>query len=174
MALEHPDEVRACVTISGATHPWPDPLETEYTLPTVPVIGDLFVDLVAAPFGALLSDASIRKAFDPQPVAPAFARSPVSLSLRPDAYRAEAADIRGLRPCTRELSEHYGELAVPVVVVVGDGDRVAWPSIHSYPLARTAPHAELVAVPDGGHQLPYSHPQVVLRAIERAFELTPR
>lgn len=172
MALDHPHEVRACVTVNGATHPWPDPLEPEYTLPDVPVVGDVFVELLVAPVGALLSDGAVEKAFAPQPVPPEFARSPVALSLRPDAYRAEAEDIRALRRCTRELSQRYGEIEVPVVVLVGDGDLVAGPRIHSYPLADAAPRAELIALPDGGHQLPYSHPDEVLRAIERAFALS--
>ncbi len=174
MALEHPDEVRACVTINGATHPWPGPLETEYTLPDVPIAGFLFVELIAAPAGALLSDSAIAKAFAPQPVPASFAHSPLALSLRPDAFRANAADVRALRPCTRELSLRYGELAVPVVVVVGDGDLVAGPHIHSYPLADAAPTSELIAIPDGGHQLPYSHPEVVVDAIERAFTYDAR
>jgi pimeloyl-ACP methyl ester carboxylesterase len=172
MALEHPGEVRACVTINGATHPWPDPLETEYTLPAVPVVGDLFVDLLVAPTGALLAGSAVAKAFSPQPVAPAFERSPVALSLRPDAYRAEAEDIRELRPCTRELSRRYGELAVPLVIVVGEGDIVVGPHIHAYPLAAAVPGSELIPVPDGGHQLPYSHPGVVLDAVRRAFEMS--
>jgi pimeloyl-ACP methyl ester carboxylesterase len=168
MTLEHPDEVRACVTVNGATHPWPDPLETEYTLPAVPVVGDVFVELLVAPVGALMSGTASEKAFAPAPVAPEFESSPVALSLRPRSYRAVAEDIRALRPCTRALSKRYGDLSMPVVVVVGDGDQVAWPGIHSYPLAETAPRGELIRVPDGGHQLPYSHPDVVIDAVRRA------
>ncbi len=54
----------------------------------------------------------------------------------------------------------------------GEGDQVAWASIHAIPFTDVVETAELVLVPDGGHQLPYSHPAVVIDAVDRGVSLS--
>ena len=100
-----------------------------------------------------------------------FDRSPVALSLTPSRYLSVAADMAALKAAVIELSPRYGEIDCPLVVVVGEGDLIAGPRVHSYPLAEAVEGSELVSVSDGGHQLGYTHPDVLIDAVDRAYEL---
>lgn len=169
-ALQAPDAIRGVVLLNGPTHPWPDPIELQYRLPALPVIGPLLTETLLEPLGTLVAHGSVANAFAPNPVPGAFGGSPVPLSLRPASYRANAEDMRTLKPFLRAQSEHYARLAVPVWMVVSQADRVVSPVIHAPQLQAAAPSATLVEIPDAGHQILYSHPRVVLDAIQRASD----
>jgi len=128
-ALRRPERVRGVVLLNGPSHPWPDPIEWTYRLPAVPVLGTLLTETLLTPVGTLLADASVRRAFAPAEVAPAFERSPVALALRPASYRANAEDMRTLKPFLAEQQDRYGELAVPLTIVVASADRVVSPTM---------------------------------------------
>ena len=68
------------------------------------------------------------------------------------------------------LAPRYPGLAVPVVVVVGDRDRMVPPRT-SVRLHQLLPHSELVRLPDSGHMPQFTDPQAVLAAVDRAAEL---
>ncbi len=170
-ALRAPERVRGVVLLNGPSHPWPDPIELHYRLPTVPLLGPLVVETLLMPFGAALSDSSVERAFAPRPVADAFESSPVLLALRPPSYRANAEDIRTLKPFLRAQSEHYDELAVPLTIVVSEGDLVVHPTIHSLPLHRDTPDSTMIRLPDAGHQILYTHTDFVIDTIETALRV---
>lgn len=167
-ALQAPEAVGGVVLLNGPTHPWPDPLELQYRLPAVPLLGRLLTETLLEPIGTLAASESVANAFAPHPVPAAFGGSPVPLALRPASYRANAEDMRELKPFLRRQSERYGELAVPVWMVVSSGDRVVSPVLHAPQLKAAAPELTLVEIPDAGHQILYTHPAVVLGTIERA------
>jgi len=167
-ALQAPEAVGGVVLLNGPSHPWPDPLELQYRLPAVPLLGPLLTETLLEPIGTLAASGSVANAFAPHPVPAAFGGSPVSLALRPESYRANAEDMRELKPFLRHQSGRYGELAAPVWMVVSRGDRVVSPVLHAPQLQAAAPQVTLVEIPDAGHQILYSHPAVVLDTIERA------
>ncbi|MBK7877775.1 MAG: alpha/beta hydrolase [Planctomycetes bacterium] len=170
IALEARDDVGALVTINGAIHSWGGTPEPAYDLAAVPALGWVFTHTWATPLASLVAPTSVRRAFAPLDVPSTFDRSPVALAIRPRNFAANAADIDALDPFLREQERRYRELALPLVVVVAEGDLVTTPSIHSHALASEVPGAELVSVPGAGHQLPYTHASVVVDAIERAVE----
>jgi pimeloyl-ACP methyl ester carboxylesterase len=167
-ALEHPEDVAAVVVLNGALRDWGGRTSPLFSLPDVPLAGPLFVAALATPFAHLARADGVRKAFAPEPIAPAFGRSPVGLALRPGALRANCAEMRVLRRELAALAPRYPELDVPVVVVAGTADRVADPNVHSVEAALALPRAELVLLEGAGHQIPYSRPDAVLAAIRRA------
>lgn len=168
-ALAAPERVRGVVLVNGPSHPWPEPVELHYRLAGVPLLGRLLTETLVAPFGTLASNTSVEQAFLPQPVPASFAASPIALALRPASYRANAEDVRLLSPFLATLVARYADLAVPVTMVVGDGDRVVGPRYHAPRLAAVAPDVTVIRVADGGHQLLYTHPDEVLAAVEEAL-----
>ena len=167
-ALQAPERLRGVVMLNGPSHPWRDPLDLSYRFPAWPLVGPLLTETCVAPLGALTSEASVADAFAPAPVAPAFEGSPIALALRPASYRANAEDVRLLKPFLRAQVPRYPGLAVPVTMVVAEGDRVVSPTIHSLQLAAASENVRVVRVAGAGHQILYSHPERVLRELERA------
>lgn len=164
------DALRGVVLLNGPSHPWPDPLDFHYELPAIPLIGPLVAETLLMPISELLVQTSTARVFSPLPVPEAFASSPVSLSLRPASYCANAEDIRSLKPFLRIQSEHYAELELPLLIVVAEGDLVVSPTIHSPALHAAAPRSSMIRIPDAGHQILYTHPETVIAAIDSAME----
>lgn len=168
-ALRAPDAVRGVVLLNAPSHPWPDPVDFQYVLPTVPLVGPLAVHTWLTPFAHVASKTSVEGVFAPEPVPASFDASPVPLALRPASYVANAADMRTLKPFLRGQADRYDELAVPTTIVVSDDDRVVSPTLHSQQLHDAAPDSTLIRVPDAGHQLLYTHTQLVIDVIAAAL-----
>lgn len=168
-ALAAPEELAGVVLVNGPSHPWPDPLDLAYRLGGVPVLGRLLSETFAAPAGYVLGGGGIERAFDPLPVPASFAQSPVPLALRPASYRANMEDVRLLKPFLAEQSRRYPELRSPVVALVGTGDRVVSPTIHVPQLVTQAPHVRQIRVEGAGHQMLYTHTDLVLATIDEAM-----
>lgn len=171
-ALEAPDEVRGVVLVNGPSHPWPTPLELEYRIGRVPVLGWLLSETLTAPIGSLLGERAVQLAFDPEPVSDAFARSPVPLALRPSSYRANTDDVFLLKPFLRDQVARYPSLRVPVRALVSADDTVVSPTIHVPQLMELVPDGVQHRIPDAGHQLLYTRPELVLTTIDEALAET--
>lgn len=168
-ALEDSSALRGVVLLNGPSHTWPDPLDFHYELPALPLIGGLVTETLLMPIGRLAIESSAAHAFAPLEVPKAFENSPVLLSLRPDSYRANAEDIRALKPFLRTQSEHYGELDLPLMMLVSEGDLVVSPTIHSPALHAAAPQSSMLRIEGAGHQILYTHPETVIAAIDSAM-----
>lgn len=169
--LQFPDDVAGLVTINSTTRDWPSATSWLYYLPQVPLFGDLFVYSLVMPLGLATARSSVENAFSPEPVPESFAHSPVSLSLRPHSFRANAEEMRGLKDFLKKQCTRYGELRMPLVIVAGEDDRVVNSTHHSLFLHEQVPGSELVLIPKCGHQVLYSHPEVVIEAIERVWAM---
>ncbi len=170
-ALEFPDEVAGLVLVNGAYYPWPGGTSPLFWIPGLPVVGPLLAHTVTMPIGQLLARYLIRRAFEPgQPTSGFLRHSPVALAMRPQSYIHNADDMRRLKQYLGELSPRWSEIQIPVQVLYGTGDQVASPEVHSLALAEVLSNAELRPVERGGHQVPYTHPQVVRRAIDACWE----
>jgi hypothetical protein len=78
--------------------------------------------------------------------------------------RAAARESVGMIAAAGRLSQHHGELTMPVAILAGDADRRALPSLHSERLHTELPQGTLTLVPGQGHMLRHLAPAVVLRA----------
>lgn len=168
-ALERPEALAGVVMLNGPSHPWPDPLDFQYELPGLPVIGLLATETWLMPVGQLLAGSSVERVFDPCAVPEHFAASPVALALRPASCRANAEDVRTLEPFLREQVERYAGLDLPVTMVVSEDDAVVSPTIHSPALDAALPNGEVVRLERAGHQVLYTHPGAVIEAIDGAM-----
>lgn len=169
-ALEHPDRIAAVVDVSGATMPWPGGLGAVYSVPGS-ALGGALVPLITAfvPRGRI--DSAIVATFAPDdPPAGYAAHIGAPLSIRRDSFRANARQVNSLRPHVVAMAARYPGLTLPVEIVHGERDDTVPLAIHSQPLSRLIPGANLTVLPGIGHMPHHAAPEAVAAAIDRAAE----
>jgi pimeloyl-ACP methyl ester carboxylesterase len=125
--------------------------------------------LVAAWTPQRFVDRAIAGTFRPQTVPDSYAESlGAPLAVRPGSFRANARQVNALHAAVTEMSRHYGTLRMPVEIVHGDADTIVWLEIHSRPLSRLVPGANLTVLEGAGHMPHHTHPEAVIAAIDRA------
>jgi len=168
LALNHPDDVRGLVLLSGYYYPT---LRADVLLsspPAIPILGDLLRYTISPLLGKLLQPRLLKGMFAPLPVPASFALgSTPNMSLRPGQIRAESQDGVAMVPGAIAMRHRYQELTMPVVIMAGAEDRV----INAKQPARLhaqIPHSILRLVPGVGHMIHYAVPEEVAKAIEEA------
>jgi pimeloyl-ACP methyl ester carboxylesterase len=138
-----------------------------FSLPAIPVIGDLMRYTVGPLFGAALLPLAAKAMFSPLPVPERFAKGfPYGLPVRPSQIRAEAQDTATMVSAVGAMQRRYRELSVPIVIMAGTSDRVVDYLRHAVWVRHAVPQATLRLVPGVGHMLHYAVPEQVVDAIE--------
>ena len=119
--------------------------------PAIPVIGDLMRYTVSPLLSALILPFLFKIVFAPKPPLPA-SRYPRALMVRPLHLRAAAEESAFMIPAAARLAPSYPNIACPVTIVAGDGDRVVAPT-QAARLAALIPRAKLVMLPGIGHMV---------------------
>ncbi len=170
MALDFPADVAALALLSGYYFPT---LRADTVLgspPAIPVVGDVLRHTVSPLLGRLAAPALKRKLFGPSLVSRSFADFPMEIALRPSQIRAAAAETALMAPAAASLSPRYDELKLPVVILAGDGDKIADFRRQSETLHERLPQSRLIRVPGAGHMIHHIAPDRVLEAIDLAAE----
>ena len=167
LALGHPDRVRGLVLVSGYYFPT---LRKEVPLQApmaIPVVGDVMRYTVSPLLSALLLPKAERKLFEPLPVPERFRQGfPHALTLRPSQLRATGEDTAFEVPAAMVLQNHYRELKMPIVIVVGTDDQIVDVDRQSRRLHAELPGSDLITVPGAGHMVHYKAPDRVMAAVE--------
>lgn len=170
-ALSDPEGTAAVVDVSGVAMPWPGGLDWQYRINGSALGGALLPPFVAAFPPERLVDAALVAIFAPNPVPEGYEEHlGVGLTLRRESLRANARQVGTLRPHVMEMSARYPTLDMPIEIVHGDADVIVPAEIHSVPLSRIAPGANLVVLPGVGHMPHHSAPEAVIAAVDRARE----
>ena len=168
LALNHPDDVRGLVLLSGYYYPT---LRADVLLsspPAIPVLGDLLRFSISPLLGKLFQPLLLKGMFSPLPVPASFTMgSTPNMSLRPGQIRAESQDGVALIPGVIAMRHRYQELTMPVVIMAGTKDGVV-NAKQPRRLHAQSPHSTLRLVPGVGHMLHYAAPEEVAEAIEEA------
>ncbi len=172
MALEAPALVSGLVLLSGYYYGTARPDVLPLSTPAIPLLGDVMANTVSPLAGRLLGPVAIKASFSPAPVSEKFAAFPIGLTLRPSQVRATAADTALMVPAAVEISRRYGALAVPIILMAGEGDCIAHVGPHAERFAREVPGAELRIVPGQGHLFHYAVPEQVAEAITDVVKRT--
>jgi len=138
-------------------------------LPHVPLIGNLVVNRLTPFLGRAMVRKSLQEAYDPQDVQEDYVEQSLELWIQPDHIRACAYDEWTLGASLIGLSKHYRDIEVPVVIVTGSADRLLNPEEHAYPLHKAIKNSKLVVLPETGHQLPQTRPDVVVSAVDAVW-----
>lgn len=131
-----------------------------FTLARVPIVGETFMRLRNRMIERIILEGGVASA---RALPPEFVRQVYDAGLRKGHYRGFLNLIRNAH-CWEGARGHYGQIAVPVLVVYGDRD---W----SYPeerlqTTRAIPGARVETVADGGHFLTLDQPQRVAELIK--------
>jgi pimeloyl-ACP methyl ester carboxylesterase len=96
------------------------------------------------------------------------------LLLRPREFIGNARDLVTLKAAVAEEAPRYAEIKAPITIITGDADKTVSTSIHSHPLAATAPNAKLIVLPGVGHMVQQAVPDLVAAEIEAMIGATTR
>jgi phosphatidylglycerol lysyltransferase len=165
-ALTYPDDVAGLTLLAGWAYPDTCPPSRLLYLPLLPLIGDPLTRLLLTPLRGALIDYHLRRAFAPGRVPRAYARAARALwQRRPFQTRAFAQENLTAHATLGELSQRYGEIEVPTVIVTGTADRVVDPVRNSERLQAAIPNARLIRIPHFGHELQHAAPDAVVEVI---------
>jgi len=168
MALEDPHYVRSLVLASGYYFPTPRLDVLLMSQPAMPVVGPLMRYTLSPVLSRLIYPLLLRRIFGPAPVSAGFRDFPVWMALRPGQLRAAAAESAMMIPTAATPGPRFAELRMPVVLIAGEGDRVASARWHSGRVHARIPYSELRLVPQVGHMVHHSAPDEVVAAVESA------
>lgn len=166
LALLRPDLVAGLGLMSG--YYWPTPRLDVPMLsgPAIPGFGDVLRYTLSPPIGWLMAPLVFRQIFSPAKVTDTFkAGFSTSMALRPSQIRASAADTALMPLEAMKLSKHYGELACPVVLIAGDGDKIASYKHQSVKLAEEL-GCKLHTIEGAGHMVHHLAPDKVAAVLE--------
>jgi pimeloyl-ACP methyl ester carboxylesterase len=165
IALEHPKRVSGLVLLSGYYFGTARPDVVPASLPALPVIGHAMSHTISPLLGRVLAPIAVKASFAPAPVSQKFGDLPVAMTLRPSQIRATAGDTALMVPAAIALSQRYGELDLPIIVMAGKGDLIAQVGQHAEPFAKEVNGADLRIVDGEGHLFHYAVPGQVVSAI---------
>jgi pimeloyl-ACP methyl ester carboxylesterase len=167
MALDHRQRVAGLVMLAPVAYPWPGGVGWYNKAVTIPVIGPLLAYTITLPLGLLLTEPGARGVFLPQIMPDGFVSDTATpLLLRPREFLANARDLVTLKAAVAEQAPRYVDIKVPTVVISGEIDKTVSPNRHSRPFAKAVPNAKLIVLPDVGHMVQQTAPELVISEIE--------
>jgi pimeloyl-ACP methyl ester carboxylesterase len=127
LAAHHQSDTAGLVLLSGYYF-WtlrPDVLLV--ALGAVPVLGDLLRYTISPLLGRLMIPLFKRAIFSPAPVPARFQDEySAAMALRPSQIRATSVDATLMIPGALSLRDYYKNLAVPVIIMAGEGDKIVF------------------------------------------------
>ncbi len=167
LAIKHPSVVEALVLASGYYFPTPR-ADVLLSGPAIPGLGDIVSFTMAPIVGRLMWPAMLSKMFGPQPVPEKFAGFPKEMAVRPSQIRAGAAETALMLPNALVSSKTYGELAMPVIIIAGENDRLIDIDEQSGRLHGEVRQSKMRRVAGAGHMVQQSATGDVMAAIDEA------
>jgi pimeloyl-ACP methyl ester carboxylesterase len=166
-AVEHPADISALLLLSGYYFPRKRLDVIIGSLPAIPILGDLLRYTIWPVLGWLTGPLLLKIVFAPSRVTERFKREfPFSMALRPSQIRATADDTALMMPGAAGLKEHYRELAMPVAIMAGRGDKIVAIEPHPMRLHGLVRQSRLEVVDGAGHMIHHAFPDQVAAAVE--------
>jgi pimeloyl-ACP methyl ester carboxylesterase len=136
----------------------------------LPILGDLLRHTVSPLLGWLQMPLLKWAMFSPARVPARFqAEYSPAMALRPSQIRATSMDGALMIPGALALRGDYKNLALPVVIIAGDGDKVVFKR-RAERLRDSIRGSELQVVKGAGHMVHHLAPRQVARAVESVAE----
>lgn len=165
-ALDFPDEVAGLVLLGGVAYPDDSGFgEGAERIALQPILGPLILNTVAPWLARPVLDRSLRLGFAPASPPAGYRERMLAMWSHPDALRAISADNAALTPSLLALESRYREIRVPVLIMVGEADRLVSPERHGFRLSRVLPKARLMRLPGAGHEFHQARPDLVAQAV---------
>jgi len=168
-ALLYPHEISALVLLAPAAYSdHREDAPAELLLRRLPLFSDFCIALFKPILGRKLLKKSLKEAFSPDPVPEDYLKAAVTDWLERKHLKAFIKDEGMVDSSLHKLSPQYQKIHAPVIIVTGDSDLTVPPKQNAFNLHKAVTNSELVVIPHAGHQIPETHPESVLRAVEMA------
>jgi pimeloyl-ACP methyl ester carboxylesterase len=166
LARDHARHVSGLVLVSGYYFPTPRKDVALFSVPAIPVVGDVLRHTLAPLIGEAMVPALIERMFAPQGVSPRFAAQfPVALTVRPSQIRAFSEDSAHMITAAEMLSGRYRSLFPPTAILAGDADEIV-----SYRQAQRlhddVAGSRLEILRGGSHMVHHIAPERIVHAID--------
>lgn len=166
LALDNPRLVQGLVLEAGYFFQSPRLDAQLVQLLAQPGLEDILSYTITPLMGRLLWGPIMGEVFGPDAMPAQFARFPEPLALRPSQLRAATDEVALLNTGAAALEGRIGRLAIPVAILVGDGDQLIDPKSQSIRLHQDLPQSTLRVIPGGGHMVHQTALDDVMAAID--------
>jgi pimeloyl-ACP methyl ester carboxylesterase len=175
MAVRSPEDLSALVILSGVVHSFEGqqvPIMGLFRALKRKYVGTVLLWTLLLPIGGLVGRWLLKFTFDPDPIPEIYRKVGVALALRPSSLRAEAEDLECVSATLKAVEGRYGEIKLPIVLVVGEKDKNVPQETQCIKLHSEIAHSELVMLENTGHMSMFTRSVEVARAVRRADELS--
>jgi pimeloyl-ACP methyl ester carboxylesterase len=168
LAIKHPAFVEALVLASGYFFPTARADVVALSAPAIPGLGDIVSFTISPIVSRLMWPAMLRKMFGPRSVPKKFAGFPKEMAVRPSQIRASAAETALMIPAAFASSKTYEELAMPMIIIAGEDDRLINIDEQSGRLHDEVKQSKLHRIAGAGHMVQQSATRDLMAAIDEA------
>lgn len=170
LALNYPDKIAGLALVAPLTQVQEDvPAAFRGLMIASPAARAIIARTLAIPMIRLRSAQSRDVLFAPEPVTPGFDIDFGGAMLaRPRAFYAASTEMVAVNDALAPLVARYGEIALPVRILFGEGDQVLAAPLHGTHTAAAIRGAQCTIVPGTGHMLPVTDPARVAAFIAEA------
>ncbi|MDC7982744.1 alpha/beta hydrolase [Rhodoplanes sp. TEM] len=122
----------------------------------------------------LIAGPMLTATFAPDDVPAHMHRLPFATVAQPGAVLAMAAELLGFNDAMERAADRLHEIACPIVVIGGDGDRIAPFADHGEWLRERLPDCTMVRFRETGHMIHHVRPSAVAHAVDRVLRADRR
>ena len=168
LAIKRPALVEALVLASGYYFPTARTDVLALSVPAIPGLGDIFSFTISPIVSRLMWPALLRKMFGPRSVPEKFAGFPKEMAVRPSQIRASAAETALMIPAAFLSAKTYDELAMPIIIIAGEEDRLIDIDEQSARLHDEVKQSRMHRIAGAGHMVQQSATGDLMAAIDQA------
>lgn len=168
LALNHPAVVKRLVLVSGYYYPTDRFDALLQAIRATPVLGDVLRYTLSPLLARFAWGGTMKKIFSPRGISKPFSDAVREMALRPSQLQAISADAALMIPNAAAMRERYGELSMPVSIVVGADDRLINVESQSKRLHRDIPGSSLKVVPGFGHMVHHGGSAALIETMAEA------
>lgn len=172
LATKHPLLVEALVLASGYYFPTARADVLALSAPAVPGFGDIVSYTLSPILSRLMWPMMLRQMFGPGPIPEKFAGFPKEMAVRPSQIRASAAETALMIPSAISSAKTYSELAIPIIIVAGEEDRLIDIDAQSARLHGEVKQSLMRRIPGAGHMVQQTATGELMAAIDEAAAAT--
>jgi pimeloyl-ACP methyl ester carboxylesterase len=168
LAAKHSAMVQALVLASGYYFPTFRADVLALSGPAIPGLGVVVSYTISPVVSRLMWPVMLRKIFGPRAVPDKFAGFPKEMAVRPSQIRASAAETALMIPAAFASAKTYTELAMPVIIIAGEDDRLIDIDEQSGRLHDEVRQSKMHRIAGAGHMIQQSATGDLMAAIDEA------
>lgn len=172
--VKMPERISGGVLLAGVAGHWAGSVGWTYDVGSIPVLGQLFARTLVVPAGQMTMAKQVEPVLYPSPVPSNYIDNiGAPLALRPRTFEYNVEDMVRLNVYMQQLSPHYDEIRLPLLIIHGTDDALVPFWNHGRRVLPVVHQAQLVLIAGAGHGLHHTHGAEVTKAIEAFMSQPP-